>query len=84
MNDGEIVRVIKRKTPRPPRRRAAHGAWIEPAWAVRRLVEKDGWTVSDAVRHVVAALKLDPPADAFRGVRVAYYIIKKKPWPKQP
>ena len=82
MIDGDIVRAIKRRKPRPAKRRAARGAWVEPAWAVRRLVEKENWTVAEAVREVVDSCKLEPRDNALAGVRVAYYHLRKKPWPK--
>lgn len=77
-----MVREIRRRKPRPPRARTAHGTWIEPAWGVRRLVEQEKWGVSDAVREIVATCNLHPPAAAFNGVRAAYYEVKKKPWPE--
>lgn len=79
-----IVREIKRKTPAAPRYRALKGAWIKPAWAVRRMVEEQKWMISDAVREVVARMKLTPPEVAFAGIRAAYYEVKKKDWNKEP
>lgn len=79
-----IVREISRKTPAPPRYRAAKGAWIKPAWAVRRMVEKGNWMVSDAVREVVTSMQLHPPDVAFAGVRAAYYEVKKRDWKNEP
>ena len=73
-----MIREIKRKTPLPPSYRAARGAWVAPAKVVRALVENDRWTVSDAVREVVARQNLHPPGIAFRGVRAAYYVLLKQ------
>lgn len=73
-----MIREIKRKTPLPPSHRAARGVWVAPAKVVRGLVEKERWTVSDAVREVVARQNLHPPATAFRGVRAAYYVLLKQ------
>ncbi len=78
------IKEIHRKTPLPERKvRAAKGAWVQPAWAVRRLLEKQGGTVSDAVRKTVEVFDLKPRAAAFRGVRVAYYLIRDKPLPEE-
>lgn len=78
MDTDDIVRVIKRKNPVPPKPRAAMGQWVPPAHAVVKLVSAEGWTVSAAVRQVVAALNLHPPGIAFDRVRAAYYAIRKK------
>lgn len=83
MDADEVIREIRKKKPEPPRRRAAMGQWVKPAWAARKLAE-DGWTVSDAVREVVSALKLHPPDKAFRGVRSAYYEVIKQDWKDEP
>ncbi len=83
MDPEEAIREIKRKTPLPPSYRAARGVWVQPAWVVRGLVERDKWTVSDAVREVIHRMKLTPPETAFKGVRAAYYVIRNEPWPEQ-
>lgn len=79
-----IVREIKRQAPAAPRYRSAKGAWVKPAWTVRRMVEKEGWMVSDAVREVVARLGLHPKDTAFGGVRAAFYVVRKAPWKDEP
>ena len=84
MDPASIVREIRRKTPAAPRYRAAKGAWIKPAWAVRRMVEKDNWMVSDAVREVVSRMQLTPVDVAFAGIRAAYYEVKKRKWEDEP
>jgi len=84
VDPASIVREIKRKAPEAPRFRAAKGAWIKPAWAVRRMVEVDHWMVSDAVREIVSRMKLTPPDVAFAGIRAAYYEVKKRPWKDEP
>lgn len=84
MDAEEVIRIIKSKNPKPRKQTAAYGARIIPAWAVRRLVEKERWSVSDAVRSVVDSFKLHPPKPAFNGVRAAYYEIKDRPWEEEP
>lgn len=81
MDPQEIVRTIHREIKAPATRRAAHGQWVSAAWSVRGLVEQ-GWDVSNATRQVVARLKLHPAANAFNGVRAAYYVIREKEWPQ--
>ena len=83
MNPVETVKEIKRRVPLPPKPRAEKGQWIAHAWAVRILVERDRWNVSDAVRQVVDAQKLHPPKQAFDGIRAAYYEVLKKDWPEE-
>lgn len=82
MNPVETVKEIKRRVPLPPKPRAERGVWITHAWAVRILVEREHWNVSDAVRQVVDAQKLHPPDQAFAGIRAAYYEVLKKDWPE--
>lgn len=77
MNVTQSVREIQRSTPAPPRRRAAHGSWIEPAQVVKGLVTA-GWQVSDAVREVVNKHNMPEPEKAFKGIRAAYYAAMKK------
>lgn len=84
MDSEEVIRIIKRQNPKPVRNSAAYGARIRPAWAVRRLVQKERWSVSDAVRSVVESFKLHPPRPAFNGVRAAYYEIRRRPWSEEP
>ena len=79
-----IVREIRKKSPTAPRYRTAKGAWVKPAWTVRRMVEKEKWMVSDAVREVVARLGLHPKDTAFGGVRAAFYVIRNAPWKDEP
>lgn len=75
MNVEQSLREIIRRTPAPPRRRAGHGQWTDPARLVCGLVDK-GWSVSDGVREVIEAHKLHPPDAAFKGIRAAYYVIR--------
>jgi len=77
MNVEQSLREITRRTPKPPNVRAGHGQWIDPARVVQGLVEK-GWSVSDAVREVIASHKLHPPDKAFKGIRAAYYVVVKQ------
>lgn len=81
MEPEEAIREIKRKTPLPPSYRAARGVWVAPAWIVRGLVERERWTVSDAVREVITRQNIHPPGPAFHGIRAAYYEVRKQPWP---
>lgn len=83
MDVNAIVKVIERRTPLPPKPRACHGKWIVPAWTVRGLVEKS-WGVSDAVRRVVTEFNFRPEDEAYRGIRAAYYAIRRLPWSKCP
>jgi hypothetical protein len=83
VNPKSIVREIQRKAPEPPRFRATKGAWIKPAWVVRRMVEQQGWSASDAVREVIARMNLHPRDVAFAGIRAAYYEVRKKDWKKE-
>lgn len=80
MDIAATIRDIERRKPEPPSQRATHGIWIKPAWVVRHLVERKKWTVSDAVREVVATENYEDPAAAFKGIRAAYYLVKDKPW----
>lgn len=77
MNVEQSLREIQRTTPKPPRTRAGHGQWIDPARVVIGLTGT-GWSVSDAVREVIARHKLHPPEAAFKGIRAAYYVLLKK------
>jgi len=83
MNVDQTVREITRRTPKPPRSRAGHGQWTDPARVVQGLVEQ-GWSVSDAVREVISAQKLHPPDQAFKGIRAAYYVVVKQPKTEAP
>ena len=83
MNPEEVIREIQRKAPLPPKYRAARGIWVQPAWVVRGLVERDNWTVSDAVREVISRQNLHPPDVAFKGIRAAYYEVRKQVWPEE-
>lgn len=83
MNPAAVAKEIKRRTPVPPKPRATKGRWVEPAWAVRILVEREGWDVSAAVRQVIKTLNLHPPEQAFPGIRAAYYVVAKQPWPEK-
>lgn len=78
MNVDQSLREIERRNPEPPRSRAGHGQWTDPARVVIGLTEK-GWSVSDAVREVISTHKLFPPDRAFKGIRAAYYVILKQP-----
>jgi len=80
----EVIRIIKRRNPKPVKNSAAYGARIRPAWSVRRLVQREHWSVSDAVRSVVESFGLHPPKSAFNGVRAAYYEIRTRPWSEEP
>lgn len=84
MDPQSIVREIRKKAPDAPRYRASKGSWIKPAWAVRRMVEKENWMVSDAVRETVARMSLTPNDVAFKGIRAAYYEVRKRPWKEEP
>jgi len=76
------VKEIKRRVPVPPNRRARKGEWVEPAWAVRILVEKQGFDVAEAVRQVIAVNNFHPPDKAYAGIRAAFYVVVKQEWPK--
>lgn len=76
----DTIREIQRRTPLPPPGYVTYGQWISPAWVVRGLVEQQ-WGVTEAVRQVVATMKLQPERKALNGVKAAYYIIRNKPWP---
>lgn len=78
-----MVREIKRTVPAPPRRNATYGLWVQPAWAVRRLVEAEGWKVCPAVREIVHRCKFTQPT-AFNSIRGAYYEVRKLPWSTEP
>lgn len=79
-----IARIdeIKKNAP-PPKRRAAHGKWVDPAWVVRGLIERHGYGVIDAVREVVRQEGHEPADIAERSIRQAYYSVKKRPWPSE-
>lgn len=82
-----VVREIRKTKPEAPRYRAVKGSWVKPAWAVRKLVEEDRWTVADAVREVIDRMKLGgqaAPGKVFASIRVAYYVVKNKPWSDEP
>ena len=81
MDIAATIAEITTKTPKPPSHRAKHGAWVDPAWVVRGLVENHQWEVCDAVARVVEDMDLTPPDKAYRGIRACYYAILKKPWP---
>lgn len=68
------MRNLSKRAPRKVR--AGHGQWVEPARAVCALVDQGDWNVSDAVRAVVADFQFKNPAQAFNGVRAAYYVIR--------
>lgn len=68
------------KTLGTPKPRAAHGAWVNPAWLVRGLVEK-GHGVSAAVNHVLDNSGFGNNEQAFGSLRAAYYKIREDEWP---
>lgn len=78
----EVIRIILKRAPAPPSRRAHHGEWTTPAWAVKGLVEQKGYGVSDAVRETMKQMNIEDTPSAFDGIRAAYYVVKPKSWPK--
>lgn len=81
MSLDDTIREIASRSPRPASVKAVYGKWVPFAWQVRALVEQKQWTISDAVREVVAQQRLHPPDTAFKGIRAAYYEIKNREWP---
>lgn len=82
MNPTNVAKEVQQRVPRPPRTRAPKGSWIAAAWAVRILVEREKWNVSDAVRQVIDSQKLGPEDQAFIGIRAAYYDVRTREWPE--
>ena len=79
-----LARIDEIKSRAPaPKRRAAHGKWVDPGWVVRGLVEKHGYGGTDAVRIVIAEEGHEPADVAERSIRQAYYQVRKRPWPKE-
>jgi len=62
----------------PPPKYAPYGQWALQAVKVQAMVVKKGWGVSDAVRKVVYANKYPDEGKAFRGIRAAYYELRKR------
>ena len=81
MSIQDQIEKLQRASP-PPRPRAAHGQWVEPAWIVRGLVEA-GHQVTDACRYVIGSMDLDvEEGKAIRSLRQAYYAVRDKEfWP---
>ena len=82
MKPSEVAREIVRRSPAPPKPRAPKGVWVQYAWIVRHLVEKEKWGVSNAVREVIKVHNLHPPEQAFAGIRAAMYVVRSEPWPE--
>ena len=76
MNVNSATRALAAKGPPSPQR-ARHGLWVAPAKVVKALVDHHQWNVSEAVRRVVARGKYGDKARAFRGIRAAYYVLRR-------
>jgi hypothetical protein len=63
-----------------PRRRT-HGYWLPLAWAIRALVER-GYGVTESAKEVLRRAEVDATPENINCVRVVYYKVKKKMWPK--
>lgn len=82
MNIRATINELSR-TMGPPKHRAAHGSWVEPAWAVRGLVEQHGQGVTAAVKHVLEKTGHANNPQAFGSLRAAFYKCRDKEWPAE-
>ena len=64
-----------------PTSRRGHGFWVPFGWATRALVEK-GYGVTEAVRLVLHKAGERVDKESVACVRVTYYKVKKRPWPR--
>ena len=62
------------------KRRSPH-FWEPYSWAVRVLVER-GYGVSESVRKILEKGGVDLNRENMACLRVRYYAIKNRPWPK--
>jgi hypothetical protein len=62
-------------------RRNAPNFWEPYSWAVRVIVDR-GYGVTEACRRVLERGQIEATKENIACLRVRYYNVKKKPWPK--